>query len=299
MTQVKFVKTTSDNLPEIVDGQIIAVNDTGELYIDDAETRVKYGGEEIDTSGFLTDADVTGTGELSVRLGDSTTADGANGIAIGYNAIGSGDASIAIGTGTTGGGYGGTAVGANAKTGYQYATACGSLTEATGAIATALGSNAKATNYCAIQIGPGTNSVESTLNVGLSVVNNYKLLQADGTIPEARIPATIARTSAISSWSKVEDTSTGLTFVPSDMQETLAGELTSLTITGGTFQGDSVLHFTSGATATTLTSSDVKFVGLHVWDGAFTPCVNMRYKLMFSYDGLNLVCSVGGYSYGP
>lgn len=56
-----------------------------------------------------------------------------------------------------------------------------------GNYATALGSNATASASYSIQIGYGTNTEPNSLYVGTSASNNWKLLDSDGKIPDARL----------------------------------------------------------------------------------------------------------------
>lgn len=59
MAEVKFIKTTSDVMPEIVDGQFIAVHDTGKIYLDTGEERKEYGSSV--KMYFDTDANILAT----------------------------------------------------------------------------------------------------------------------------------------------------------------------------------------------------------------------------------------------
>ena len=144
-------------------------------------------------------------GNYSTLLG-SKAYDPGNGIAIGYQArntyppssysinIGSGTINaqyvVAIGAMSNNAATGSVAVGYNSKAG-NYATAVGYSAEATGSNSIAI--RGKATASYAIQLGPGTNSEANTLYVDFyynSANQNYKLLDADGTIPEARLADT-------------------------------------------------------------------------------------------------------------
>ena len=71
---------------------------------------------------------------------------------------------------------GGVVVGADSNAGGQYAVA--------------LGYHAWGQRDYSIQIGYGENWTANTMSVGLSDSNNYRLLDSDGTIPEARLADT-------------------------------------------------------------------------------------------------------------
>lgn len=66
-------------------------------------------------------------------------------------------------------------------------TAVGYFSKANAFDATAIGARAEVSAQNAIQIGRGTNSTTSTMNVGLALDKNYTLLNADGTIPAERL----------------------------------------------------------------------------------------------------------------
>lgn len=101
----------------------------------------------------------------------------AQGISIGRNVSSS---SYSVGLGGNAGGARAVAVGGlNCSAQSTYSIAIGAFAM--------IGSN----KDHAIQIGYGTNNEGNTLSIGLSTTNNYKLLNADGTIPAERLSNTI------------------------------------------------------------------------------------------------------------
>lgn len=165
----------------------------------------------------------------------------------------------------------------------------------------ALGSGAKANSYGAIQIGWGENTDPYTLSVGwFKMIDgfqqvNYPLLTFDGKIPIERLPDGIGG----SSWTKTTDTSTTeISLTIADQNEYVYNaSATSVSITVTDFTGESVVHFSSGSTASTFTCA-AKMIGYHCYGGTFTPVKNTRYSIMFSHDGLNVIGHVGGYANG-
>ena len=165
----------------------------------------------------------------------------------------------------------------------------------------AIGWGAKATADGAIQLGFGTNSEQYTLSVGWYKLLdgmtriNYTLLTSDGKIPIERLPDGIGG----SSWTKTTDTSTTeISLTIADQNEYVYNaSATSVSITVTDFTGESVVHFSSGSTASTFTCA-AKMIGYHCYGGTFTPVKNTRYSIMFSHDGLNVIGHVGGYANG-
>lgn len=165
----------------------------------------------------------------------------------------------------------------------------------------ALGVGAKANSYGAIQIGWGENTDPYTLSVGwYKMIDgfqqvNYPLLTFDGKIPLERLPDGIGG----SSWTKTTDTSTTeISLTIADQNEYVYNaSATSVSITVTDFTGESVIHFSSGSTASTFTCA-AKMIGYHCYGGTFTPVKNTRYSIMFSHDGLNVIGHVGGYANG-
>lgn len=78
-------------------------------------------------------------------------------------------------------------IGEGSRATSSYTVAVGTNANASGNGSTVVGYGAKATNTYSIQLGQGTNDTENTFSVGLSTLNNYRLLEADGTIPAERI----------------------------------------------------------------------------------------------------------------
>ena len=205
----------------------------------------------------------------------------------------------------------------------------GSGASASGGYSVAVGYGAEATAAYGIQLGWGKNSLSGTLSVGLgeltvdpetgsTIIKTYTLLEQGGLIPEERIPDTIARTSDI------PDTTTFLTQNSADLryqrlwnsqtisitevtsatlinnhEKFYATALTTLTVTTGTFTGKCVFHFLSGETATAYSTENGNYyhVGYHCYAGTFTPQKNTKYTLIYTWDGTNIICNVGGYAY--
>ena len=131
----------------------------------------------------------------------------------------------------------------------------------------------------AIQLGTGTNPNEKTLQI-----YDYQLMDADGHIPNDRIPTKADKTTVSAS------TEATPSITLSDNTEARCGELTSLTVTLPETLSDSFISsvvFKSGTTATTVTvPSDVYCQGADCKNGAFLPKANKRYTMIFSYDGI-------------
>lgn len=150
------------------------------------------------TSSFSTGEATPATSTASVAIGDGSTVSGDKAVAVGTNAnaasssvavgasaFGEASQSVVIGEGSGvlgGSSSGGVALGAN------------SAARGNGPIA--IGKDTFADGNFAIQIGVGINSEDSTLSVGLSDSNNYKLLNSDGTIPAERMPDTVLTNTA-------------------------------------------------------------------------------------------------------
>ena len=113
--------------------------------------------------------------------------------------VGSGNlGGIAIGGSTTntsnqasaGGQYGAIAIGRGANASGSGTVAIGRDATASGSMSVAIGYVANSSGSYAIQLGQGTNSTANTFSVGLGQNNNYRLLDSNGTIPEARLADT-------------------------------------------------------------------------------------------------------------
>lgn len=152
------------------------------------------------TSPTLVNKNASGLSILGNTTSGSSTA-------IGKNATASGDNSIAI----SGSNYTTTSTGLTS-------VAIGAQADATNTLALALGGYAKATGYCSIQIGYGTNTEASSLYVGTSFSDNWKLLGSDGLIPAGRIPISTS----------VDNTSTNSTVVGAKLFYDTCGDIETL-----------------------------------------------------------------------
>lgn len=105
------------------------------------------------------------------------------------------------------------------------------------------------------------------------------------------------------SWASLGDgtlTTIAIEFV-NRVEYTYPTPATSITITipDDGFEGEMILHFESGTTATTFTVPDsVSMAGLNCYSGKFYPVANTRYTIMFDYNGTDIVGFVGGYGIG-
>ena len=163
------------------------------------------GSSTYNTNTVVVGQNVSG-GESSVLIGAGIgTISAGNNVAIGYSAKPNAQQQVVIGSqaSSSGGGQGKTIIGRSAKAG----TGAGNVAigwEAQAGIATsgdefsinrqiAIGSGAQTNAKSAIQLGKGTNSEAGTLCIGSyynSADVNYKLLDADGTIPTDRYTTT-------------------------------------------------------------------------------------------------------------
>ena len=162
----------------------------------------------------------------------------------------------------------------------------------------AVGRNAKTRNeyYAidAIQLGTGTNPNEKTLQI-----YDYQLMDADGHIPNDRMPTKADKTTIT--------TVTEITSVPvlADNAELRFGELRALGLSipitlydGEEYKSDSFISsviFKSGANVPRIVIRwegdptypfDVYYQGADCKNGAFLPKANKRYTMIFSYDGI-------------
>lgn len=135
----------------------------------------------VDLTGYLQNT-ATGSNSLSIEgnSGSYTYA-----LSAGKGSYISGNSGTAVGS-LANAGSNGTALGNSASAG-NTGTAIGSNSGATKSYSIALGMQAQATAERAIQIGYGNNTEASSVYVGYSSAANYKLLDADGTIPAERI----------------------------------------------------------------------------------------------------------------
>ena len=293
MEKVNYTLLTSDG--KIPDERL---NDTIARVADIPDTSNFATLEDIPTN-YLTEDDIYSSSGFGVLIGKSTgtSVSEVGGIAIGQNAIDYGNG-VTIGNNCTNPG-GGVVIGEYCKcTNNSHSIAIGKYAANNNSqIAIAIGHSAKTTANYAIQIGKGTNGNVGTLNVSLGSTEdkNYTLLTNDGKIPIERIPDGVGG----SSWTKTTDTSTTeISLTIADQNEYVYNaSATSVSITVTDFTGESVVHFSSGSTASTFTCA-AKMIGYHCYGGTFTPVKNTRYSIMFSHDGLNVIGHVGGYANG-
>ena len=236
-----------------------------------------------DTSNFvLKDTYDTRVESTNVYFGEGSSASTSNSVAIGTDAKCGSAYSIAIGYSANASNLNSSNENAN----YKYSVA--------------IGYYAKTKADHAIQLGCGTNSTPNTFSVGLGNSNNYLLLTSDGKIPIERIPDGVGG----SSWTSEELSDTTISsFCLDDCVTYFSNDLASADFTDTfTVEGmdllttQSVLHFHSGSTATTVTCGNVKFIGLHCYAGVFTPVANTYYTITFYWNGGQYVGSVGGYA---
>lgn len=124
----------------------------------------------------------------------TNTATGYNSLTIGGNAAYNGR-STNVGINSTASSGSSTAFGNSANCSGPYAIAIGASPVASKDYTIAIGNNARAEQIGSIQLGKGTNNETSTFYVGLVSDNvgttvNYKLLDANGTIPTDRFTTT-------------------------------------------------------------------------------------------------------------
>lgn len=211
-------------------------------------------------------------------VGREAYADNGGG-AVGYGAEASGGGAVGrIAYTETGG-----AVGQNARTSDGFAG---------GKDAKCEDSNGSLTD--AIQLGTGTNVTAKTLQV-----YDYKLMNADGTIPYERYGAAVDAKIAESKPTITTLTDTELTLTLNHNTETRCGEVATMSINMPTSISDdyiSSISFTSGTTPVNLNYPDtIKMVGEDCIDNVFAPVTNKRYNLLVIYDGAYCMGIVGGY----
>lgn len=291
MERVNYTLLTSDG--KIPDDRL---NDTIARSSDIPDTSNFATLEDIPTN-YLTEDDIYNSNGTGVQIGLNANNGVVGGIAIGKNAT-IGAVGVTIGDDCTNP-SGGVVIGNRCKcTINANSIAIGSYAANNNSqCAIAIGSSAKTTANYAIQIGEGTNGNVGTLNVSLGSTEdkNYTLLTNDGKIPIERIPDGVGG----SSWTKTTDTSTTeISLTIADQNEYVYNaSATSVSITVTDFTGESVVHFSSGSTASTFTCA-AKMIGYHCYGGTFIPVKNTRYSIMFSHDGLNVIGHVGGYANG-
>ena len=160
---------------------------------------------------------------------------------------------------------------------------------ANGSTALGWGANTDTSATNAIQIGQGTNSTASSLQIGFGTNNNYTLLDGTtGLIPDARISTNIARTSAIptvptnvSAFTNdsgyitgitSSDVTTALTYTPADT------DLSNLSTTGQkVIDGQWVNNSVTLANGVSMTSSSQDYSLSN-----YLPNDNYDYEVMFN-----------------
>ena len=291
MERVNYTLLTSDG--KIPDERL---NDTIARSSDIPDTSNFATLEDIPTN-YLTEDDIYNSNGTGVQIGLNANNESIGGVVIGRNAS-LGAFGVTIGGDCTNPG-GGVVIGNGCKCILNASSIAIGLYAANNNSqnAIAIGYSAKTTANYAIQIGKGTNGNVGTLNVSLGSTEdkNYTLLTNDGKIPIERIPDGVGG----SSWTKTTDTSTTeISLTIADQNEYVYNaSATSVSITVTDFTGESVVHFSSGSTASTFTCA-AKMIGYHCYGGTFTPVKNTRYSIMFSHDGLNVIGHVGGYANG-
>ena len=136
-------------------------------------------GGDVDLTGYLKN---TATGDYSIsvlgtpsdqayaiNMGVGTTS-AADSVAIGHTASAAGEKSLAIGTSVIANGLGSITLGYSTR-------------HLSGAHGIAIGYNAQTSGENTIQLGQGTNTTANTFQVG-----SYRMLDANGKIPAARLP---------------------------------------------------------------------------------------------------------------
>jgi hypothetical protein len=190
-------------------GQVTSVNgQTGDVVLDLLPSQTGQSGKFLTTDG--TDASWSDKPLVNTATQPGSGALGISATVTGYEALGiktlkgQGTRSITIGNGseTQSGTESEMAIGRTAKAYGSYACAIGNQANAYGANCHAIGYNATAgdyryySTYGAWQFGSGTNNEAGTVCFALTTSNdyqhwtNYKLLDSDGTIPEARLADT-------------------------------------------------------------------------------------------------------------
>ena len=162
-------------------------------------------------AGVLTNA---GTGVASTAMGSGTTASGDYSTALGASTTASGWGSTALGYATIASNFISTALGFGTVASGWDSTAMGFFTTASGTVSTALGNNASATHdnsfvWADGQTGPFTSTANNEFSVragggvrlvtsgagltvdGQPVLTNLNAAQLTGTIPLARLPASV------------------------------------------------------------------------------------------------------------
>lgn len=231
----------------IVDNVISATGGGGDSLPDQTDNAGKFlmtDGENVSWSDKPLVNTATGTNAITiggtasdkqeaVNIGVGSQAKENGCIAIGKNAVNNG-AGVVIGQRASAGTIGRVAIGYGAKASGSYSIAIGDSVTATKTSSLAIGGSATANG--AIQLGHGTNNETGTFCVGNHYNNvNYKLLDADGTIPAERMSATAGTTGQV-----LTKTDTGMEWQDAsgggsgDYLPTTGGEMTGLLTLNGT-----------------------------------------------------------------
>lgn len=193
----------------MTDGTDASWGDDAQIYTSDYSTRfgasssIKNNQNRNQRSATAIGAGSRAFG-YSVALGAGAKVLAEDGVAIGCGAD-AGAGAVAIGSDSYGivqaTGANSVSIGYIAAATSSYSVAMGANSSVVGGnYGVAVGYNAKTTALHARQIGYGTNSEVGTLRVGLYYNNaevNYKLLDADGTIPADRLPNAINKYSTM------------------------------------------------------------------------------------------------------
>lgn len=172
-------------------------------YTSNVGTVTKVNNTSPDSSGNVSITIPTVPTNVSSFTNDSkyisNTATGTGALTINGTAS-NGSYAVNIGTETASTANYGTAIGYKSKATASSSTAIGRVATAGGAYSIAIGYGATISNAGgkSIQLGYGTNSTPTSLNIGFQDVGNYQLLDGTtGLIPDARLSSNIARTSQI------------------------------------------------------------------------------------------------------
>lgn len=191
--QLATKEDLGDSLPDQTDnaGKFLTTDGTTASWSDKVIVNTATGTNAITIGGTASDK------TEAVNIGAGSQAKGSGGIAIGIEAVNNG-AGVVIGQRASAGVIGRVAIGYGAEASGSYSIAIGDSVTATKTSSLAIGGHATANG--AIQLGHGTNNETGTFCVGNYYNNstvNYKLLDADGTIPAERMSATAGTTGQV------------------------------------------------------------------------------------------------------
>lgn len=189
-----------------------------------------------------------------IAIGNLSHAFGNHAIAIGSAESSVSDAteareySVAIGSNAKAISNNSVSIGRGSAASSNYSTAIGYQASTSATSSLALGRNSAASATYAIQLGRGTNSTANTFNVGLSMSDNYTLLESDGTIPNARLKSDVPH--------KVSYTNPALTAVSGVCTWTVTHTLGTTDFVATVFD--------------TTTGKEVMFEGIHTSSTVYT-----------------------------